>query len=134
MYLATVIDLYLRKFAGFVIADHMRSSLVIEALDHANTARGGLDGAIFHSDHGSVYASAAFSIRCQEFGVIEFMGVIGTSADNALAGSCNSTVKTEVLRNRKVFANPLLCWREVFSVVYQMQDTAPALLVWTDIA
>ncbi|WP_072574681.1 DDE-type integrase/transposase/recombinase [Corynebacterium diphtheriae] len=54
MYLATVIDLCLRKFAGFVIADHMRSSLVIEALDHANTVRGGLDGAIFHSDHGSV--------------------------------------------------------------------------------
>ncbi|AEX72892.1 hypothetical protein CIP107507_01862 [Corynebacterium diphtheriae] len=61
------------------------------------------------------------------------MGVIGTGADNALAGSCNSTVKTEVLRNRKVFANSLLCWREVFSVVHQMQDTAPALLVWTDI-
>ncbi|AEX68173.1 hypothetical protein CDC7B_1982 [Corynebacterium diphtheriae C7 (beta)] len=48
------------------------------------------------------------------------MGVIGTSADNALAGSFNSTVKTEVLRNRKVFANSLLCWREVFSVVYQI--------------
>ncbi|CAB0497196.1 IS3 family transposase [Corynebacterium diphtheriae] len=64
MYLATVIDLYLRQFAGFAIADHMRSSLVIEALDHASTARGGLDGAIFRSDHGSVYASAAFSIRC----------------------------------------------------------------------
>ncbi|OLN18940.1 hypothetical protein BXA19_12135 [Corynebacterium diphtheriae] len=61
-----------------------------------------------------VYTSAAFSTRCQEFGVIEFMGVIGTGADNALAGSCNSTMKTEVLRNRKVFANSLLCWREVF--------------------
>ncbi|CAB0708799.1 IS3 family transposase [Corynebacterium diphtheriae] len=64
MYLATVIDLYSRKLAGFAIADHMRSSLVIEALDHASTARGGLDGAIFRSDHGSVCTSAAFSIRC----------------------------------------------------------------------
>ncbi|SLM93251.1 Mobile element protein [Corynebacterium casei] len=54
MYLATVIDLYSRKLAGFAIADHMRTSLVIEALEHANTVRGGLDGAIFHSDHGSV--------------------------------------------------------------------------------
>ncbi|CAB1045823.1 transposase [Corynebacterium diphtheriae] len=68
-----------------------------------------------------VYTSAAFSIRCQELvGVIQSMGAIGTSADNALAGSFNSTVKTEVLRNRKVFANSLLCWREVFSVVYQI--------------
>ncbi|OSQ04059.1 hypothetical protein B1A61_11425 [Corynebacterium diphtheriae] len=42
------------------------------------------------------------------------MGVIGASADNALAGSCNSTMKREVLRNRKVFANPLQCRLEVF--------------------
>ena len=33
MYLATVIDLYSRKLAGFAIADHMRTSLVIEALE-----------------------------------------------------------------------------------------------------
>ncbi|QBZ29793.1 IS3 family transposase [Corynebacterium diphtheriae subsp. lausannense] len=114
MYLATVIDLYSRKLTGFAIADHMRSSLVIEALDHTNTARGGLDGAIFHSDHSSVYTSAAFSTRCQELGVIQSMGAIGTSADNALAESFNSTMKTEVLRNRKVFANPLQCRQEVF--------------------
>ena len=113
IYLATVIDLYSRKLAGFAIADHMRSSLVIEALDHANTVRGGLDGAIFHSDHGSVYTSAAFSTRCQELRVIQSMGAIGTSADNASAESFNSTMKREVLRNRKVFANPLQCRQEV---------------------
>ncbi|ART20705.1 hypothetical protein CBE89_03770 [Corynebacterium striatum] len=42
------------------------------------------------------------------------MGAIGTSADNALAESFNSTMKREVLRNRKVFDNPLQCRREVF--------------------
>ncbi|ATZ07110.1 TPA: transposase [Corynebacterium striatum] len=42
------------------------------------------------------------------------MGAIGTSADNALAESFNSTMKREVLRNRKVFENPLQCRREVF--------------------
>ena len=114
MYLATVIDLYSRKLAGFAIADHMRSSLVIEALDHVNTMRGGLDSAIFHSDHGSVYISAAFSTRCQELGVIQSMGAIGTGADNALAELFNFTMKREVRRNRKVFSNPLQCRREVF--------------------
>ena len=44
MYLAAVIDLHSRKLAGFAIADHMRTSLFIEALEHANTVRGGLDG------------------------------------------------------------------------------------------
>ena len=114
MYLATVIDLYSRKLAGFAIADHMRTSLVIEALEHANTVRGGLDGAIFHSDHGSVYTSSAFGACCSELGVTQSMGAVGTSADNALAESFNSTMKREVLRDNKVFANPLQCRQEVF--------------------
>ena len=48
MYLATVIDTYSRKLAGYALADHMRVSLVIDALDHAHGVRGSLDGAVFH--------------------------------------------------------------------------------------
>jgi len=114
MYLATVIDLYSRKLAGFAFVDHMRTSLVIEASEHANMARGGLDGVIFHSDHGSVYTSLAFGARCSELGVTQSMGAVGTSADNAMAESFYSTLKKEVLRDRKVFANPLHCRQEVF--------------------
>ena len=55
MYLATVIDTYSRKLAGYTLADHMRVSLAIDALSHAHGVRGSLDGAVFHSDHGSVY-------------------------------------------------------------------------------
>ena len=47
---------------GFAIADHMRTDLVIEAMDMAYRERGSLDGAIFHTDHGSVYTSEAFRI------------------------------------------------------------------------
>ena len=55
IYLATVSDTYSRKLAGYALADHMRVSLVIDALSHAHGVRGSLDGAVFHSDHGSVY-------------------------------------------------------------------------------
>ena len=55
IYLATVIDTYSRKLAGYALADHMRVSLVIDALAHAHGVRGSLDEAVFHSDHGSVY-------------------------------------------------------------------------------
>ena len=48
MYLATVIDAYSRKLAGYALADHMRVSLVIDALSRAHGVRGSLDGAIFH--------------------------------------------------------------------------------------
>jgi len=54
MYLATVIDCYSRQLTGFAIADHMRTELVEEALTMAQKVRGDLNGAIFHSDHGSV--------------------------------------------------------------------------------
>ena len=68
MYLATVIDVYSRKLVGHTLADHMRVSLVIEALSQARKARGSLKGAIFHSDHGSVYTSQAFGNHCVDLG------------------------------------------------------------------
>ena len=54
LYLATVIDCYSRRLAGWAIADHMRTDLVADALKAAAGTRGSLAGAIFHSDHGSV--------------------------------------------------------------------------------
>ncbi|MCY0932519.1 IS3 family transposase, partial [Streptomyces sp. H27-H1] len=55
LYLATVLDLRSKRLAGWSIADHMRISLVTDALKAAAAARGadGLRGAIFHTDHGS---------------------------------------------------------------------------------
>ncbi|TVU79651.1 DDE-type integrase/transposase/recombinase, partial [Corynebacterium aurimucosum] len=71
-------------------------------------------GAIFHSDHGSVYTSQAFREHCAVLGVRQSMGAVGTSADNALAESFNASLKREVLRDRKVFDNPIICRQEVF--------------------
>ena len=48
LYLATVIDTYSRKLAGYALAGHMRVSLVVDALDHAHGVRGSLDWAVFH--------------------------------------------------------------------------------------
>ena len=54
-YLATVIDCCTKECVGYSIADHMRTCLVIDALDMA--ARNGRlnPGAIFHTDRGSQY-------------------------------------------------------------------------------
>ena len=114
IYLATVIDTYSRKLAGYALADHMRGLLVIDALAHAHGVRGSLNGAVFHSDHGSVYTSQAFGDHRAQLGVRQSMGAVGTSADNALAESFNSTLKREVLRDRKVFDDPITCRQEIF--------------------
>ena len=114
LYLATVIDCYSRRLVGWSIADHMRTSLVADALNAAAATRGSLAGAIFHSDHGSVYTSQAYATLCATLGVVQSMGAVGSSADNALAESFNATVKREVLQDAAAWPNQATCRREVF--------------------
>lgn len=101
LYLATVIDLASRLLAGWAIADHMRTELVIDALAAAERTRGSLDGAIMHTDHGSQYSSRAFAEICRSAGVRQSMGAVGSSADNAAAESFNAAFKRETLKGRK---------------------------------
>ncbi|MGD3109435.1 IS3 family transposase [Streptomyces sp. YGL11-2] len=103
LYLATVLDLHSKRLAGWSIADHMRTSLVTDALRAAAAARGagGLRGAIFHSDNGAQYVSKEFALVCSELGVTRSRGAVGTSADNAAAESLNATMKRETLQGRK---------------------------------
>ena len=68
LYLATVIDLYSRRLAGWAIADHMRTDLVIDALNAAQRTRGSLDRTLFHSDDGAQHASSAFAAACAVVG------------------------------------------------------------------
>ncbi len=114
LYLATVIDCYSRRLAGWAIADHMRTELVEDALNAAAATRGSLKGAIFHSDHGSVYCSKAYAKLCRKLGVTQSMGGIGSSADNALAESFNATLKREVLQDAACWPDELICRRQLF--------------------
>ena len=117
LYLATVIDCYSRRLVGWAIADHMRVELVEDALVAAAATRGGptsLAGAIFHSDHGSVYTSKSYATLCRKLGVTQSMGAIGTSADNALAESFNATMKREVLQDATCWSDELTCRRQLF--------------------
>ena len=101
VYLATVMDLCSRRLAGWAIADHMRSDLVIDALAAAERTRGSLAGAIFHSDHGRQYTSKDFAAACRKARVTQSMGAIGSSADNAAAESLNASFKRETLQGAK---------------------------------
>ncbi|MFD3565907.1 IS3 family transposase [Streptomyces sp. NPDC058667] len=105
LYLATVIDLASRRLAGWAIADHMRTELVVDALAAAERTRGSLGGAVMHTDHGSQYTSRAFAEICRSAGVRQSMGAIGSSADNAAAESFNAAFKRETLKGRKAWPN-----------------------------
>ncbi|MGS2592005.1 IS3 family transposase [Streptomyces hebeiensis] len=114
LYLATVIDCFSRRLVGWSIADHMRTSLVADALQAAAATRGSLAGAVFHSDHGVQYTSRQFGDVCAELGVRQSMGAVGTSADNALAESFNAALKRETLRGARRFDGARACRLAVF--------------------
>ena len=61
LYLATVIDCYTKACIGYSMADHLRTELVIDALQMAARNYPLAQGAIFHSDRGTQYTSAAFA-------------------------------------------------------------------------
>jgi putative transposase len=96
LYLATVLDCATKKVVGYAMADHLRTSLVIDALVMA--ARNGYIHAgqtIFHSDRGCQYTSEAFSRFTDTLGIRRSLGRTGTCYDNAWAESFNGTIKVE---------------------------------------
>ena len=95
LYLATVIDCFNREVIGWAIADHMRTSLVIAAIEMAARNHHLEPGCIFHSDRGSQYTSAEYAATLQKLGIRRSVGRTGTCYDNALAESFNSSLKVE---------------------------------------
>ena len=77
LYLATVIDLATRMVVGWQLADHMRTSLVIDALRMGIDARLVAPGAIFHSDRGCQYTSREFAQFCTDNRVRTSVGRTG---------------------------------------------------------
>ena len=95
LYLATVIDCFNREVIGYAMADHMRASLVVDALQMATRNHRLEPECIFHSDHGTQYTSAEFTGRLTDLGMRQSLGRTGNCFDNALAESFNGILKTE---------------------------------------
>lgn len=99
-YVATVIDLHSRALVGWAIDDHMRTSLVTDALDMALENRRPLAGVIFHSDRGTQYTSAEFDNYCRDNGIQRSLGKTGICYDNAVSESFFATYKKELIHTR----------------------------------
>lgn len=115
LYLATVLDCFSRKAVGWSIADHMRTGLVADALRMAARNRGGLEGSVFHSDHGAQYGSRVFADLCDQLEVTRSMGAVGSSADNAACESFHASLKRETLQGARDYGDPLTCRNKVFA-------------------
>ncbi|OSM04198.1 putative integrase catalytic subunit [Magnetofaba australis IT-1] len=82
------------------MADHMKASLVTDALMMACFKRKPLSGLLVHSDRGSQYASNLFRKLLREKGFIQSMSRSRDCWDNAPAESFFGTLKTELITNR----------------------------------
>jgi putative transposase len=99
LYLAVVLDVFSRRIVGWSMADHLKSQLVLDALNMALQQRRPTD-VIHHSDQGSQYTSITFGNRCREAGVRPSMGSVGDAYDNAMAESFFATLECELLDRR----------------------------------
>src|SRR5664280_27600 len=87
LFLATVIDCYTKACIGYAMAEHMRTDLVIDALELASRNYPLAAGAIFHSDRGTQYTSQAFANKTAELGIRRSVGRTGVCFGNAQAES-----------------------------------------------
>ena len=129
LYVAVVLDAWSRRVVGWSMAGHLRTQLVLEALDMALWQRRP-EQVIHHSDQGSQYTSIAFGMRCKEAGVRPSMGSVGDAYDNALCESFFATLECELLdRSRfRSRAEARLAIFEFIEGFYNRRLLAPA--VW----
>jgi putative transposase len=97
VYLAFILDACSRKVVGWSMATHLRSELVIDALQMAIARRKPSPGLVHHSDRGVQYTSLSFGKTLEDEGLLPSMGRAGSAYDNALAESFVATLKTELL-------------------------------------
>jgi putative transposase len=96
-YLATVLDVFSRRIVGWSFAEHMRTELIVDAVDMAIFTRNPPRGVIHHSDQGTQYTSIEFGRRCRRAGIRLSMGSVGDCYDNSMAESFFATLECELI-------------------------------------
>ena len=101
VYLAFILDAYSRAIVGWQLTTHLRTELVLDALEMANGLRRPPEGLIAHTDRGSQYTSIAYTGRLDELGAAPSVGSRGDAYDNAMAEAWVATFKTELVDGRR---------------------------------
>ena len=115
LYLSVVLDAWSRRIVGWAMATHLRTELVLEALNMATWQRRPKQ-VIHHSDQGTQYTSVAFGLRCKEVDVRPSMGSVGDAYDNAMCESFFATLECELL-DRKRFKTQAEARMAVFEFI-----------------
>ncbi len=98
-YACFIVDAFSRMIVGWRVAGHMRTPMVLDAIEMARWNRGLFhDDLRCHSDAGSQFTSIRYGERLAEIGATPSIGTVGDSFDNALAETVIGLYKTELIR------------------------------------
>lgn len=100
LYLAVIIDLYSRRVVGWAMDTHLRTQLVVKALQMALRGRRIQPGLVHHSDRGAQYASHAYRALLTSYGIQASMSRRGDCYDNAPVESFFATLKREGIQGQ----------------------------------
>uniref|UniRef100_UPI0034DE804E IS3 family transposase n=1 Tax=Candidatus Thiodubiliella endoseptemdiera TaxID=2738886 RepID=UPI0034DE804E len=100
LYLATVIDLYSRKVAGWSMGKNNDTALVIDALSMAIKNKPRQQQVLLHSDQGSTYRAYEYLALFKANNITQSMSRKGECYDNAVAESFFNTLKTELVNQQ----------------------------------
>jgi putative transposase len=101
VYLAFILDCYSRMIVGWQLQTHMRTELVLDALEMANGLRRPEGELIAHTDRGSQYTSLAYTDRLDDLEIAPSVGSKGDAYDNAMAEAWVATFKSELVDGRR---------------------------------
>lgn len=119
LYVAFILDVYSRAIVGWQIADHLRTDLVLDALEMAIWRRD-LDagGLVHHSDVGCQYTSIHYTDRLRD------VGIAGRSAPSAIRTTVRPRHSTA--RSRPSSSHCTARGAPVTSCASTADDRAPA--------
>jgi putative transposase len=115
LYLAVVLDAFSRRIVGWAMANHLRTELVLDALDMAVAGRQPKD-VNHHSDKGTQYTAIAFGARCRQAGVRPSTGTAGDCFDNGMCESFFATLECELIA-RETFPSQPAARRAIFEFI-----------------
>ncbi len=99
VYVSFILDVFSRMIVGWQLADHLRTDLVLDALEMAIWRRDLTAGdLVHHSDRGCQYTSFRYTQRLADAGIAASVGSVADAYDNAMAESLNGTYKHELVK------------------------------------
>jgi putative transposase len=116
LYLSFVLDTYSRRVVGWSMTNHLKTELVLDAVNMAIYNRRPAPGLIHHSDRGSQYTSVEFGSRLKEAGLLPSMGSVADAYDNSMAESFVSTLKRELI-DRHSWPNRQMARTAIFEYI-----------------